>query len=133
MLHTPSAHKLTPFISLCLLVILALTTLPASAQSCDRDCLTDLLDQYIDALAAHDHTQLPLADDVKYTVDGQADALGEGLWQSVTGVQGFRHDYLDLRQQVAASHVVFDEAENQILLSVLLHVDDNNEISGIET
>lgn len=133
MLHTPSTRKLSPFISLLLLGMLALTTLPASAQSCDRDCLTDLLSQYIDALAAHDHTQLPLADELKYTVDGQAGSLGEGLWQSVTGLQGFRHDYLDLRQQLAASHVVFNEGENQILLSVLLHVDGNRDISGIET
>lgn len=118
-----------PFIS----ILLAFTATAASAQGCDRDCLAGLLGQYVDALAAHDHSQLPLADEVKYTVDGQAGTLGEGIWQSVTGFQGFRQDYLDLKQQVAASHVVFDEGENQILLSVLLHVDGNQEISGIET
>jgi hypothetical protein len=103
------------------------------AQGCDRDCLAGLMTQYVDALVAHDHTQLPLADAVKYTVDGQAGTLGEGLWQSVTGAQGFRQDYLDLKQQVAAAHLVMDEGENQILLSVLLHVDGAQKINGIET
>ncbi len=103
------------------------------AQGCDRACLADLMTQYVDALVAHDHTQLPLADSVKYTVDGQAGTLGEGLWQSVTGAQGFRQDYLDLKQQVAAAHVVMDEGDNQILLSVLLHVDGAQKINGIET
>jgi hypothetical protein len=103
------------------------------AQGCDRACLADLMTQYVDALVAHDYERLPLADNVKYTVDGQAGKLGEGAWQSVTSAQGFRQDYLDLRQQVAAAHVVFMEGENHLLLSVLLHVDGANEISGIET
>ncbi len=115
------------------IALCGLTSSATFAQGCDRTCLADLLTQYTDALVAHDHTQLPLAETVKYTVDGQAGTLGEGLWQSVTGAQSFRQDYLDLKQQVAAAHLVFDEGENQILLSVLLHVDGANKISGIET
>ena len=103
------------------------------AQGCDRACLADLMTQYVDAVVAHDHTRLPLADVVKFTADGQNGVLGEGLWQSVTGAQGFRQDYLDLKQQVAAAHVVFAEDENQILLSVLLHIDGDQKINGIET
>jgi len=105
----------------------------AAAQACDRACLAGMIDQYVEAVVAHDHTRLPLADTVKFTVDGQAGTLGEGLWQSVTGFHGFRQDYLDLRQQVAAAHVVFHEGENHILLSVLLHVDGARKINGIET
>ena len=103
------------------------------AQGCDRACLANLMTQYVDALVAHDYERLPLADSVKYTVDGQAGKLGEGAWQSVTGAQGFRQDYLDVRQQVAAAHVVFMEGADHLLLSVLLHVDGANKISGIET
>ena len=113
-----------------LLASLAATT--ASAH-CDRSCLADLMTQYVDALVAHDHTRLPLADSVKFTVDGEAGKLGEGLWQSVTDRHGFRQDYLDVRQQVAAAHVVLKEGENHVLLSALLHVDADNRISGIET
>lgn len=115
------------------IALLALCSGSTFAQGCDRACLADLMTQYVDAVVAHDYERLPLADSVKYTVDGQAGKLGEGLWQSVTSAQGFRQDYLDLRQQVAAAHVVFMEGENHVLLSVLLHVDGTNEISGIET
>jgi hypothetical protein len=105
----------------------------AFAQGCDRTCLAGLMTQYVDALVAHDATRLPLAATVKYTVDGQAGKLGEGVWQSVTGAQGFRQDYLDVKQQVAAAHVVLKEGNNQVLLSALLHVDGAKKITGIET
>ncbi|MGV3591495.1 MAG: hypothetical protein ACO1PZ_07375 [Gammaproteobacteria bacterium] len=103
------------------------------AQGCDRTCLADLITQYSAAVVAHDLGTLPLADTVKYTVDGQAAKMEEGLTQSVTGAHSFRQDYLDVRQQVAAAHLVFNEGENQVLHSVLLHVDGENKISGIET
>jgi hypothetical protein len=129
--QTSRASKL---LSLMALVALSgLVPRTAFAQSCDRACLAGLVTQFVDALVAHDHARLPLAGSVKYTVDGQAGKLGEGLWQSVTGAQGFRQDYLDLKQQVAAAHVVFKEGDNQVLLSVLLHVDGARKINGIET
>ncbi|MGV3592875.1 MAG: hypothetical protein ACO1PZ_14395 [Gammaproteobacteria bacterium] len=105
----------------------------AVAQGCDRSCLADLITQYSAAVVAHDLSTLPLADTVKFTVDGQAGKMEEGLTQSVTAAHDFRQDYLDVRQQVAAAHLVFREGENHVLHSVLLHVDGNNRISGIET
>lgn len=111
---------------------LGLFTAPAQAQDCNRDCMSDLISQYVDALAARDPSRLPLTDNVKYTVDGQAARLGEGVWQTVTGKQDFRHDYLDVEKQVAASHVAFWEGENQILYSLLLHI-EGRRIAGIET
>jgi hypothetical protein len=104
----------------------------AAAGTCDRPCLTGLLSQYVDALVARDHSRLPLAQKVRFTEDSQAIQLGEGLWKTVTGKGSFRHDYLDTRKQVAASHVVLLEGQTQVLLSVLLHVLDSR-IAGIET
>ena len=124
------SSKITNFTALLLLVLLA--TGPVQAQDCDRACMSSLLDQYAGALVAHNPAMLPLADEVKFTVNGRAANLGEGLWQGVTGNQGFRQDYLDTRQQVAASHMVFMEGQTYVLLSVLLHIDDMA-ITGIET
>lgn len=114
------------------LALSGFSQMSVAAQACDRDCLTGMITQYVDALVAHDPSLLPLADEVKFTEDSQALELGEGLWQTVTAEHGFRQDYIDLEKQVAASHVAFHEGENQVLLSVLLHVDDM-EIAGIET
>lgn len=118
--------------AMALLVLLGFSSLPASAQDCDRACLGDMITQYVDALVAHDPSGLPLADTVKYTEDSSVAQLGEGIWQSVTGNQGFRQDYIDTRKQVAAAHVVLDEGENQLLYSMLLYVADMK-ITGIET
>ncbi|HEY4212579.1 MAG TPA: hypothetical protein VGM84_13950 [Steroidobacteraceae bacterium] len=104
----------------------------AAADNCDRACLTGLLNQYIDALVAHDHSKLPLTQDVKFTEDSKAIKLGEGLWQTVTAKGTFRHDYLDTKKQIGASHVALLEGQDQALLSVLLHVKDRK-IAGIET
>lgn len=119
----------------CTLIVLLLTlfsSAPAAAQPCDRACLSGLMTQFIDALVAHDHSRLPLADNVRYTEDSRPAMLGEGIWQSITANGGFRQDYIDTRKQVAAAHVLLRENDVQVLYSVLLHVADRK-IAGIET
>jgi hypothetical protein len=69
---------------------------------------------------------------VKVTEQGKDVKLGEGLWKTATGKGTFRHDYLDVKKQVAAAHVVILEGQTQALYSVLLHVKDRK-INGIET
>ncbi len=104
--------------------------LPAESR-CDRSCLAGLITQYVDAVVAHDPSRLPLLPGARVTEDSRSAKLGEGLWKSATGKGSFRHDYLDVRKQVAASHVVIQEGENLALVSVLLHVKDGR-IGGIE-
>ena len=118
-----------------LLTLISLSALLPStvlAQNCDRSCLTGMLTRFVAALAAHDPSMLPLADDVRYTEDSRRAELGEGIWQSVTAYGGFRQDYIDTRKQVAAAHLLFHEGDTQVLYSVLLHVADRK-IAGIET
>jgi hypothetical protein len=109
-----------------------LSAAPASAQSCDRTCLTGMITQYVDALVARDPSKLPVATNVRYTQDSQDLKLGEGIWKSVTAKTSFRHDYLDTAKQVAASHLLLMEGTNHIMYSVLLYVKDRR-ITGIET
>ena len=104
----------------------------ASAQTCDRACLSGLLTSYIDALAAGDATRVPVAANVKVTEDSREVALGDGLWKSVTGAGAFRQDYIDAARQVAAAHVEMREGRNPVLLSVVLHA-QGQQIAGVET
>jgi hypothetical protein len=91
-----------------------------------------MMTQYLDAMVAHDTSKLPLADKAKITEDSKAIKLGDGLWKTVTAKGKFRQDYIDLKQQVAATHVVLMEGDkNQTLYSVLLYVKDKK-ITGIE-
>lgn len=104
----------------------------AIAAECDRACLSGMITQYVNALAAHDPSKLPLAANVRFTEDSQDLKLGDGVWKTVTAKGGFRQDYLDTRKQIAASHVQFWEDKTQVLLSVLLYIKDKK-ITGIET
>ncbi len=47
---------------------------------CDRACLEDFVDQYLDALVAHDSSRLPLAPNALYTENGQALAMNDAMW-----------------------------------------------------
>lgn len=104
---------------------------PASA-ICDRACLSGMVTQYVDAMVARDPGRLPLATGLRVTENSREARLGEGLWQSVTGKGTFRQDYLDVRRQIGASHVVLLEGSTQVLHTVLLYVKDRR-ITGIET
>jgi hypothetical protein len=117
----------TIFLPLCIFI-----QSPVFADECSRDCLTDLITLYVDAIVAHDPSMLPLVENVRYTEDSNTATFGEGIWQSVTGSEKFRHDYLDISKQIAASQVLLREGETQVWYSVLLYVKDNK-ITGVET
>lgn len=126
------ARKVKTLAILGSLALLGFLAAPASAADCDRSCMTGMITQYVDALVAKDPSMLPLADNVRFTEDSRALKLGEGLWETVTGKDTFRQDYLDVKKQVAATHVVIREGKDQALYSVLLHLKDKK-ITGIET
>ena len=76
---------------------LAFAALPATAQApgepsavidpdCDRDCLIGFVEAHMEALAARDPSQLKLAGNVRYAENNVFIPVGEGLWDTVTGV-----------------------------------------------
>ncbi|MGB6451473.1 MAG: hypothetical protein WBE92_12040 [Steroidobacteraceae bacterium] len=60
-----------------------------TAPSCDRACLTGILDQYLAGLVAHDPSRVPFATKVKFTENNVQLRIGDGLWGTVSGI---RHD-----------------------------------------
>jgi hypothetical protein len=62
----------------------------AKSGACDRACLEGLVDQYLDAMTAHDPKLVPLAKNVKFTEDGQKLAIPDGLWNSMVGKGTYR-------------------------------------------
>ncbi len=59
-------------------------------EHCDRACLEDFANQYLDALVAHNPFGLPLAKDVKFTENGYELPMGDGLWNVATGLGRYR-------------------------------------------
>ncbi len=114
------------------LVLIGGSTAPAGAADCDRDCLRGFITQYLDALVAHNPSALPLDAKVRFTEDSVEMHLGEGLWAGASRIRAYRQDVLDVRQGVAASQVVVEEAGSPALLVLRLKV-ANKKITEIET
>lgn len=66
--------------TLAIVLILAGRAAAQSDAACDRACLTGVLDQYLNAMAANDSKKAPLAPNVKYTENAARLPLNEGLW-----------------------------------------------------
>ena len=116
-----------------LLVISASAWSNAVAQeSCDRECLSGFITQYMDAMVAHNPGSLPTAPNVKFTEDCKEINLGEGEWKLITGLTDYRRDILDVREGVAVSYLVIEEGDSQVLFSLRLKVVDKK-ITEIET
>ena len=58
--------------------------------ACDRACLEGFVDQYLDAVMAHDPKLVPLAKNVKFTENGQKLEIPDGLWNSMVGKGTYR-------------------------------------------
>jgi hypothetical protein len=114
------------------LVLFAASINTAHAADCDRECLRGFITQYLDAMVAHKPGSLPVADRLKFTEDTVEKRLGDGLWKTASGLRKYRQDILDVRQGVAASQVVVEEAGMPVMLMLRLKVVDKK-ITEVET
>jgi hypothetical protein len=104
----------------------------ASSGACDRQCLSGFITKYLDAMMAHKPDSLPVTSDVRFTEDCKEMKLGEGLWKGITRLTDYRRDILDVRQGVAVSFLVVEEAAGPVLFVMRLKIVDNK-IAEIET
>ena len=120
-----------------LLLILLVPAFNASPQatsggSCDRECLRGFITQYLNAMVEHNPRALQTAPNARFTEDTVTMPLGEGLWKNATKLRTYRQDILDVREGVAASHVIVEEAGKPVMLALRLKIVDRK-ISEIET
>ncbi|HXX44261.1 MAG TPA: hypothetical protein VEJ38_06000 [Candidatus Acidoferrales bacterium] len=104
----------------------------ASSSPCDSACLNGFVDQYLDAVVAHDPSHLPLKKNVKFTEDGQRLDLGDGFWRTATARGSYKF-YMD--DPVVGQVVFFGtmrEAGNPVSLVLRLNIEDK-QIAEIET
>jgi len=107
---------------------------PAAAANdgCDRACLDGFVDQYLNALVAHDPSKLPLAKNVKFTEDGVRLKPGDGLWATATGLGTYRLDFAEPEAGGAGAYAVIQENGTPTILWLRLKV-LKHEITEIET
>jgi len=83
-------------------------------------------------MVAHTPKSLPLAAGARFTEDTKTLTLGEGLWKGASKLRSYRQDFLDVREGMAASHVIVEENGNPVMLTLRLKIADKK-ITEIET
>ena len=104
----------------------------AASNACDRDCLRGFVTQYLELMVAHNPKALPVAATMRFTEDTKTLPLGEGLWKGASKIRPYRQDFLDVREGVAASHVIVEENGMPAMLALRLKIADKK-ITEIET
>lgn len=105
--------------------------------ACDRACLEGFVERYFDAVSANDPAQLPLAEDVIFTEDGQRLLIGDGLWNTMKSKGPYRLFTTDVPAgQVAVLATINEDhrapaLETPALIALRLKV-ENQTITQIE-
>ena len=99
---------------------------------CDRACLQAAADSYLKAVVAHDPKLLNLDEHVRFTEDGQELQLGDGFWNTASGVGAAQQFYPDPQTQQITYVGTMREFDNLVLMAMRLKVRDRR-ISEVET
>jgi hypothetical protein len=106
-----------------------------SGGACDRACLENFIDQYMDALIAHDPKKLPMSPRVKNTEDAVRLEPGDGFWRTALGKGSYRLFVADTEAgQVAflgTMREVNAPVPNPVIIGIRLKI-ENRQISEIE-
>jgi hypothetical protein len=103
-----------------------------AAQTCDRACLEGFVDQYMDALIAHNPSALPLARNLKNTENGQHLEPGDGFWRTATAKGNYKLFVADPEKGEVGFMGVMREANVPVTIALRLKV-VNKQISEIES
>ncbi len=99
---------------------------------CDRACLEGIVDRYLNAMAAHDPSQAPFAQNVKHTENTAILPFSEGLWFTSTGLGDYRFYIADPQAGQIAYVGIVKESDKTSHFTVRLKV-ENQQIVEVET
>ena len=99
---------------------------------CDRACLENFINTYIDAVFAHDPAQAPLAEEVKFTENGQNLLPGDGLWNTASDWGSYKLYIADLHAEQVGFIGTIRENDVPAIMALRLKI-DNQQIVEIET
>ena len=135
-------HFSRPILSLCCALIIssgasairAETSMPVREgdPSCDKRCLNQFVDQYLQALVSHDPHSVPMSKDVKFTENTVRLNVGDGLWSTATGLGDYRLYASDPWAEQAAAITVVLEQDGPKVLALRLRI-KNRQITEIES
>lgn len=101
------------------------------AGHCERGCLEKLGNDLLDAMLAHDPARLPLSSSLIYTENGQRLSPGDGLWGTLSGLEGFKLLLTDEERGNVGIYANIIETDVPGLVTARLRI-DGNQITEIE-
>ncbi len=99
---------------------------------CSRQCLYQVLDLYLQGMLARDPTQVPWAQNVKFTENNVPLLIGDGLWGTITGMGDYDLRVTDVPAGQVGFFGVVDEPHFSSLFALRLKVEDGR-IAEVET
>jgi hypothetical protein len=130
MKRTALSYALSSTFSMLALAAAIGSSTSALAQDCDRACLEGMVERYFDAAIDNNPAALPLADDVRFTEDGQRLVIGDGLWNTMKAKGKYRLFVTDVpAQQVAVLATLYEDHRDPALstasfIALRLRVED---------
>jgi hypothetical protein len=100
--------------------------------NCNRACLENLVDQYLNAVVAHDPKKMPFSADVKYSENYQMLQIGDGFWKTAQSRGKYTHIFADPEAGQVASMGTMIEADQTLLMSLRLRI-ELGRITEVET
>lgn len=109
------------------------TSAPQDPQlACDRACLQATAEGYLKALVAHDPKLLTLDEHIRFTEDGQELQLGDGFWNTASGIGAAEQFYPDPATQQITFLGTMREFDSLVMMAMRLKVHDRR-LSEVET
>ena len=122
-------------LSIGILIAGALAGQSKSGAACDRACLENFVDLYMDALIAHDPKKLPMTARVKNTEDGVRLDPGDGFWRTALAKGPYRLFVTDTETGQVTFMGTMREVNapmpNPVIIAIRLKI-ENRQVSEIE-
>jgi hypothetical protein len=115
-----------------LLALLTAATGLAADPSCDRACLEGFMNQYLDAMVAHDPSHLPVTPTLKFTENDVVLKLGDGLWNTASARGVYKEYFDDPEQGQVAFFGTLKENGHGIAMALRLKI-ENRRIGEAES
>ncbi len=96
----------------------------AYGAGCDRACLKGMLDQYLNAVVAHNPAGAPLSVGFRQTENAMVRRPGTGIWQSAKALGKLQRRYFDTESEQAGYFGTLEEDSGTAIVTVRLKIED---------
>ena len=96
----------------------------AAQTACNRACLADALDRYLEAVTANDPSRAPLFIGFRQTENAVVMPLGKGLWQSASGLGDVQRRFFDPDTGNAAYFGIVEERAGASIVTLRIRVEE---------